>query len=418
MTRGLFALGLLALGCTPAIPEGHFRCADGYGCPSGWFCRADQRCWSTPGAVSDAGADGGRDGGADGSADGGRDAGPSDACVPTPLPLDLLLMVDNSNSMAEEQASLAEAFPELVRALVTGDVEPDGTRDFEPVADLRVGVVSSDMGTGDVMLPTCAQPRHGDDGILRTQGNTSIAGCRETYPSFLEFAPGGALSAFRQDFRCVATLGTGGCGFEQQLEAALKAVTPSDSALRFYADTTGHGAPSGANAAFLREGSVLVVLLVTDEDDCSVANPALFAPSGPYAGTDLNRRCGEHPEALHPISRYADGLRALRPGHPERLVFSALTGVPLGVEESSYGVILDDPEMALRPNPDMPLTYLPACESSEGRAFPARRIVETAEELSLLGSPTMVRSICRPSFDEPLRQLLTIISARLAPGCD
>ena len=44
------------------------------------------------------------------------------------------------------------------------------------------------------------------------------------------------------DFACLATLGTGGCGFEQQLKAVRKALT-------IHAD--------GANAGFVRDDSLL-----------------------------------------------------------------------------------------------------------------------------------------------------------------
>ncbi|MCZ7685533.1 MAG: hypothetical protein M5U28_44845 [Sandaracinaceae bacterium] len=140
-------------------------------------------------------------------------------------------MVDNSNSMAEEQASLAAQLPRIVTALATGDIDGDGTPESAPVDDLHLGVVTSDMGVGGFIVPTCARGDFGDDGILRTQGRTDIAGCMATYPSFLEFRPGsGADPAdVAADFACVATVGTGGCGFEQQLEAVLKAATPSTS---------------------------------------------------------------------------------------------------------------------------------------------------------------------------------------------
>jgi Cys-rich repeat protein len=410
-------LFLLALGCAPEVREGYYACAADSDCPAGWVCRADGRCWSRP--ASDAGRDGGPDSGPD-AGDSGPDGGDSgtDGCMARPRPVDLLVMVDDSNSMAEEQAALTEAFPELVRALATGDVEPDGTPDFDPVADLHVGVVTSDMGTAGYDLPSCAEPDFGDDGVLRTAGNPTRSDCDETYPPFLEYAPGGMLSRFRADFTCVATAGTGGCGFEQPLEAVLKALTPSDASLRFHGDTTGHG--DGANAGFLREESVLVVLLVTDEDDCSAEDPRLFDGSmgSPYAGTNLNLRCQEHGGALHPISRYADGLRALRPGHPERLVFAALTGVPLELEEAPYEGILDDDEMQYRASVDM--RPLPACSTDvDNAALPARRIVRTARELQLLGSPTLVRSICRTDFEAPLRALLERITPRLTPlPCD
>lgn len=56
----LFAAG--CLGVEP--PEGRLRCAPASvatDCPTGWFCRADERCWRTPGEGVDAGNDGGPD---------------------------------------------------------------------------------------------------------------------------------------------------------------------------------------------------------------------------------------------------------------------------------------------------------------------------------------------------------------------
>src|ERR1700748_677474 len=67
--------------------------------------------------------------------------------------VDLLMMVDNSNSMAGEQGSLKDQFPSVIKVLTTGyrfDGDPDP---FPPVKDLHVGVVSSDMGIPGVELP-------------------------------------------------------------------------------------------------------------------------------------------------------------------------------------------------------------------------------------------------------------------------
>ena len=82
--------------------------------------------------------------------------------------VDLLFMVDNSNSMAEEQASLSEQFPNLVRTLASGELTVTNAmgettvETFPPVKSLRVGVVSSDMGTGGFTVPTCLEPGFGD----------------------------------------------------------------------------------------------------------------------------------------------------------------------------------------------------------------------------------------------------------------
>jgi hypothetical protein len=129
--------------------------------------------------------------------------------------------------MAEEQANLIAELPRLVRVLATGDVNGDGAADFMPPESLHVGFVSTDMGAGPSRgVPTCAAGL-GDDGILRSRSRVTTAPCMATYPSgVFEFARTDDASAFAATLGCVADLGTGGCGFEQQLEAGLKAVTP------------------------------------------------------------------------------------------------------------------------------------------------------------------------------------------------
>ena len=75
--------------------------------------------------------------------------------------IDLLLMIDNSNSMAGEQALLGVELPRMVRILASGDANEDGVEDFEPVRSLHVGVVTSDMGAGPAVPP-------GEDPFMRT----------------------------------------------------------------------------------------------------------------------------------------------------------------------------------------------------------------------------------------------------------
>lgn len=398
-------IGLLVVaGCAPEITEGYFACAGvDSDCPEGWTCRSDDRCWRTPGGVPDGGP---RDAGADANADGSVDAG---ACVPLPLDIDLLVMVDKSGSMTEEQAALTAAFPELIRALTTGDVDGDGMRDFLPIESLHVGVVTSDLGALGNIVPTCSG--QGDDGVLVDTPLTAMVGCAASYPSFLEFTPGDSVSQLGSDFACLATVGAVGCGFEQQLEAVLKATVDRSSSYVFYDGTVGHG--DGANAGFLRDGSVLVTLLVTDEEDCSTLDADLFAVAdGPYVGTDLNLRCYLHDGALTAVSRYVEGLGSLR-SDPADLVFAALVGVPPRVQESSYAAMLADPDMDFEVDPAMPLRPLPACDGGTGAAYPGRRFIEVAQGLEARGSATLIRSICQSNFHVPIDALLNVLAPRL-----
>lgn len=340
-------------------------------------------------------------------------------CEAQPLPVDVLFVMDNSGSMAEEQLSIAEQLPRMVRALTSGDVDADGVQDFPAAADLHLGVVTTDMGTASFTLPTCDNPMFGEDGVLRTQGDATDPACMATYPSFLEFDPmsGGTAEEAAAAFACVARAGTTGCGFEQQLEAGLKAVVPSTSGITFFADTTGHG--DGANAGFVRADSVLAVILVTDEDDCSVSDPDIFNPSSTTYAGNLNLRCADYPEALHPISRYVEGFRALRAEQPERFVFAAITGVPpdlvADAERIDYDAILADERMTAVESSTSPGTLVPSCDvEGRGQAYPPRRIVETVRDLA---PASVVQSICQEDFGPAMGAVIEGIAIPLGEAC-
>ncbi len=338
--------------------------------------------------------------------------------------LDMLFVVDNSGSMSEEQASLAEQLPRLVRAVVTGDANEDGVQDFPAVADLHVGVVTVDMGVGGYAIPTCtASPMFGDDGVLRTVGSTSLMGCAPSYPSFLAYAPGDGSTPdqLAADFGCLAAAGTSGCGFEQQLEAGLKAVTPSTSATTFTAGTRGHG--DTENAGFLRPDAALAVVTITDEEDCSITpgSEAIFdLTSSTYTG-DLNLRCYLYKEAQQPIARYVDGLLALK-SDPSLVVFAPIVGIPVDLAGASYDAMLADPRMVetIDTAPGTTGARLVASCNVPGRgvAFPPRRIVGTASDLAARGAHTVVQSICQESFEAPITAVLGAIQGSLSGTCE
>lgn len=419
----------------------------------------------------DAGGDAGTDGGSfdSGGADAGRvdagppridgsppsDAGPPDAGTDAagrdagtdagPLPpgtnsIDLLLMVDNSNSMTEEQASLTAEFPRLVNILASGDFDQDGSTtgpdDFLPF-DLQVGVVTSDMGTGGFTVPTCSRSNFGDDGILRTQGRTDITGCLATYPSFMRFVPGagGDPATFARDVACVATVGTGGCGFEQPLESILKGLSPASptswtasgyAAPTFFRGTFGHADTS--NAGFVRAGSVLAIIPVSDEEDCSARDPELFNPSSAvYGATDLNLRCFAHARAaLHPVTRFVDGLMQLR-ATPSRLVYAPIVGIPVDLAPTAGAspdyVALISPDLALRDDrmeeridPGNPNRLIPSCNTpGSGVAFPPIRLVQVAQQLEAAGAGVTVQSICQGSFRNGMIEIIRRAAAAAGP---
>ena len=367
----------------------------------------------------------------DGSADASDDGSEGEECqdcvsVPPPENVDILLMIDNSGGMREDQASLIGEFPRLIDVLSRGDRSCDGwgqcqgVTSFPAVESLHIGVVSSDMGTGGYNIMGCGTGDRGfdfgDDGVLRTAGD-AVSGCEPSYPTFVSFTPGAGVEVGRaaEQISCVAQL-SWGCGFEQPLEAVLKAVTPSTSDITFLHGSTGHA--DGSNRGFLRDAgeSLLAVVLLTNEDDCSVADPDLFNPASsqyPHTQSQLNLLCFNYSaRAAHPIQRYVEGLLATR-SRPELMSFAAITGIPVDAEGRGYDEILSDPRMVPQIDPAQPSILRPSCEGSSGYAFPPVRIVRTAQSLDAAGAHTSVHSICQDDFGPAMDAIIDQIADAL-----
>jgi len=387
--------------------------------------------------------------------------------------VDLLFVVDNSRSMAGEQASLRKEFPRVIRVLTTGERFPGDPDAFPAITNLHVGVVSTDMGVPGVSFDRCSADG-GDDGRLLNIAEGD--GCSEMYPQFLSYVSDSlqgstaAADRFANDVGCIATLGTQGCGFEQQLEAPLKALLPrvqSDAMgnvladqIRFRATTEpgtwGKGdlpLAQGGNMGFLRNDaeqglSLIAVVVVTDEEDCSVQDTEHLKPKNqlladsPYYEEDINLRCFKHKQFLYDVEqRYYQGLRRLRPGNEDLVVFAAIAGVPpdlvapealAGVDfreptqrDAFYDRILADARMqeVIDPasNPGSgngeltPSCVRPASGEAEPTvAFPPRRIVQLAKAF---GQNGVVQSICQEDFGPAMTAIINVIADRIVKSC-
>lgn len=338
--------------------------------------------------------------------DGGPDARIGDAGPPVQVErVDLLFVIDDSGSMEQEQNTLKGEMPAFIEALTTG--RGPGIEDFTPIRDLRVGMVSTDMGTGGFAIPTCDEPNFGGDGVLQREAGCGI---QPDGPPYLGLQPGDDAGDFASDVQCLATLGTDGCGFEQHLDAMLKAVTPSTSPVTFVNGSRGNA--DGPNESFVRPDSLLVIVVLTDEDDCSAANPDIFNRSSlVFTDPDLNLRCSRYGDpalgAVHPTSRFVDGLLAVHP--PERVVYHLVAGLPVDLapsvgESPDYERLigdedLRDPRMIERVDPNLPSQLAPSCDVVDrGYAYPPLRLLRVARGLEHRGVSVGVQSICQDAF--------------------
>lgn len=227
--------------------------------------------------------------------------------------IDLLLMIDNSSSMGDKQAILAEAVPVLLQRLIQpncvtpeGEVRgasdpkgtaegnyncPDGTKpEFKPIVDIHIGLISSSLGdfgaetylvdvgggqtrsaavcpSADSTGPT----RRNDLGrLLNVSTDGSVA---EASPSnFLAWFPKDAeanapkvesgevpanptenTAALEAAFKkLVVGVGQNGCGLEAQLESIYRFLVQPDPWERVVVNN-GRAAYEGIDATLLRQ---------------------------------------------------------------------------------------------------------------------------------------------------------------------
>ncbi len=173
--------------------------------------------------------------------------------------LDILFIVDTSQSMATDQWALVQSAGDQLFAQLEADLGG--------MPDLHVGVTSTDLGAGNYSITGCEDG--GENGRLLL-GPPDAPPCPDIADNFLvdlDDGAGGRIrnyqGALADNFACMARLGTNGCGFEQPLEAMVRALDGSNP----------------ENAGFLRQDALLLVVVLADEDDCSAFDPGLFDPS-------------------------------------------------------------------------------------------------------------------------------------------
>jgi hypothetical protein len=322
--------------------------------------------------------------------------------------VDILVVRDTARGSADEQDALAASVPGLLRELTDpADHNADGQPDWAPVGDVHLAVISMDMGTEGLAVTGCEPRDGGDDGVFFTDG------CFGPGPTYLSFQEGDDIEAFAEQCGCRLNADEEGCGFRRPFDASLRALV--DHA-------------EGPNDGFLRDNSLLLVLFVTDRDDCSVRADlpdarSLYdvgAPLGP-----LNLRCATH-EATHlaAVEAVARELVALRAATPERLVVAALTGAPLDSScafedggPEGFACLLADPAMQTVVD-ESGEHLVPSCEGPSGdAAVPPRRIVGLLQQVSAAGAGTVLRSSCAASFDDAMVGLAETLQPRVSPSC-
>jgi hypothetical protein len=325
--------------------------------------------------------------------------------------IDILFVIDNSGSMAEEQSSLSTNFQRFINVLES--IEGG-------LPNVNIGVVSSDTGSNSAGAGGCTG--NGDNGLLQsTRGDAAPVGCPTPTGAFIQDwdnGSGGRTQNFTggtlaETFSCIAQLGTGGCGFEQHLESMRRALNGSQP----------------ANANFLREGAYLAVIVIADEDDCSTADAGMFDmssmtvsdPLGPLSsyrcfeygidcdvGNDDRRAIGprqdcypriDSPFMYHP-DEYIDFLKTLK-DDPTQIIVAGIVG-----NDTPVNVIPNEGDG----NPELG----PSCTSASGEAAPAIRLKYFAEAFPQRNTIT---TICNDDLSDALVLIANLLAEVIGNPC-
>jgi hypothetical protein len=248
-------------------------------------------------------------GGSSGTTPSGGSAGAgAPPLVRVPMPsdkLDVLLMVDNSIGMGDKQLLLSRGIGALLGRFTnprcvdasgnptganadTSGACTDGTPEIPPIRDIHLGVITSslgDHGSNDV----CSDQQNTDN-----QANGSPASTyddrAELIPAvrtgvtdpdgtgFLSWGPDstdtGALTTGLADQ--ITAAGEHGCGYEGQLESWYRFLIDPEpvSTLTNNNSVSERGAVNqvvlAERAAFLRPDSAVLIMMLSDENDCSI----------------------------------------------------------------------------------------------------------------------------------------------------
>ncbi|MGE0867502.1 MAG: hypothetical protein AB7P03_02990 [Kofleriaceae bacterium] len=318
--------------------------------------------------------------------------------------LDILFVIDNSGSMEQEQASLRTNFDTFISVLESLE---------GGLPNIHIGVVTSDMGT------SALDGQGGNIGGCSGQGD---AGVMERLPggaSFLSDISDGAggrtrnyTGALSDAFSQLASVGTNGCGIEQHLEAMKRALDTNPD-----------------NAGFLRDEAILAVIVIADEDDCSLAEKSLFDGNQGESryGDRVNFRCArqgiqcdspatdlETPgprEDCYPrqtdsqlanLSRYVDFVKGLK-ADTKSIVVAGIVG-----DTDNVATINDRGVTVLKES----------CEYGTGTdrqfAYPAIRIAGFLQQFPDLNLTT---TICSGDLSQPLIDIGALINTAKGNPC-
>jgi hypothetical protein len=263
-------------------------------------------------------------------------------------------------------------------------------------------VITGDLGAGGFEAAGCSGS--GDGALL--QNAPRFDGCSPPLYRYIEdlelpfwMCPEGSGPCRERNYQgslaetlaCITPIGAGTCEFSQPLEAMRRALDGSIA----------------ANNGFLRDDAFLMVLILTDGDDCSAEDATLFDPDAAERGPLTAFRCAEYglncdgapptrepasyqscepraDSALYGIDEYRESLISQK-ADPGMVMVSVVSGLEAPVEVGLNGEA--QPEL------------LPVCQSPDATATPAVRLRAFAEAFPFRNTQT---DVCKADLVDAL----------------
>ncbi len=337
--------------------------------------------------------------------------------------VDILFVIDDSGSMLDKQQNLKDNFPNFINVLNTIQ---------GGLPDVHLGVVTSDMGTKgeDDAQPGPSLPGTGGCVNSGKAGNLTVSGApvTGTFLSDIKQTDGSRVRNYTGDlaqvFGQMASVGAGGCGFEQHLHAMRRALDNNP-----------------ANAGFLRPDAFLAVIFLADEDDCSMSHSTLLGGGDPdpALGPRQSFRCTRfgvtcdvggatdaamaqlgvkdqcHPndasQFLQKVSKYSDFLKGLK-ADTSKVVVAGILGTtdPFAVENRT---VQGNTNVALAHSCTYDPDNNPATNNSQV-ADPPTRIQFFLDQFP---NRTTSTSICQQDLSGGLQLIAELLKAAIGDPC-
>ncbi len=393
--------------------------------------------------------------------------------------VDILFVIDNSGSMAEEQALLSQNFASFIGVLEAEDVS----------ANYRLGITTTDAGNprcpnttpenGTLVLSSCLDRVDTNefsynnanfafactDYCTKKNADLTVRGTTTQYSDGKEEPRKwieriekqsniGGVDSNVEAFQCYGPQGVAGCGFESHLESMYKALAKASDE------------KSLPNYGFLREAAILSIVVITDEADCSyqqaqkdvfMANKVFWnSPDDVQPTSALCWKAGVEctgdspysechsanwgivdgaakvgvPDAdavLKPVSEYIKFVKTIEAAKQEidknqRVLVSMIAGVPVGYDTRAT-------EIPYANNQDMDEQLLfgigPGCVLAsddpmipDSTAVPPVREREFAEAfIDKDAAERNLYSICQQDYSGALQSIADQIRDQIKPAC-